>query len=578
MRNARPVMTVDATAPGLPAPRDDGPDTLTQLDGVRALLELTEPIPRVPATVSLVPRRGSHRATVPQPRRHPRVSAIARLPWPLFAVLAVQAALSLRLVWSNTASQDEALYLWSGRMEWSSLLHGTPVPPFATFFSGAPVIYPPLGAVAVAIGGLAGARILSLCFMLGAAVLLWDFTSRLSGRRAAFFATGLWAVLGPTQYLGAYATYDAMSLFLVVLAAWLASHAGIGRDATGWVMGAAGALVAANAAKYASAIFDPVVIAVAALVAMPQSARKEAIRRSAAIAGYVTAALIMLLTIGGGYYVTGVDQTTLTRAGVGNSVLAVLESSWSLVGVVIVASAAGAVICLRRERDRSRRILILVLAGAGLLVPAEQARIHTLTSLNKHVDFGAWFAAVAAGYAIDCGMRVLRPRIVRGAACVACGAALIVPALAGAAQAKVIYAWPDSAAFIAAFRPLVASTSGPILDETPYIAESSLAAGATWERWSNTRSIRLPSGKTISVPVNASGDPGVYQDFIRSHYFTLIALNFTATPGLDQVIKSVVSQDRDYRLVAVVPYGTGHYVIWRYDPQPAVRAVRRSRK
>ncbi len=88
-------------------------------------------------------------------------------PWPLMCVLAVQTVLSLRLVWSNTAFQDEALYLWACRMEWGRLAHGTPIPAFPTYFSGAPVIYPPLGAVANSIGGLAGARLLSLCFMLG---------------------------------------------------------------------------------------------------------------------------------------------------------------------------------------------------------------------------------------------------------------------------------------------------------------------------------------------------------------------------------------------------------------------------
>jgi hypothetical protein len=76
----------------------------------------------------------------------------AAVPWPLLAVLAVQAGLSLRLVWSNTAFQDEALYLWTGRLEWAHWLHGTPVPAFPTYFSGAPTVYPPLGALADSIG------------------------------------------------------------------------------------------------------------------------------------------------------------------------------------------------------------------------------------------------------------------------------------------------------------------------------------------------------------------------------------------------------------------------------------------
>ena len=65
--------------------------------------------------------------------------------WPLLAVLAVQAALSLRLVWSNTAFQDEGLYLWSGHLELAHAMQGTPIPAFATYFSGVPTIYPPIG-------------------------------------------------------------------------------------------------------------------------------------------------------------------------------------------------------------------------------------------------------------------------------------------------------------------------------------------------------------------------------------------------------------------------------------------------
>ena len=85
-----------------------------------------------------------------------------------------------------------------------------PVPPFAAYFSGAPVVYPPIGALADSVGGLTGARVLSLLFMLGATALLWGTARRLFGRRAAFFAAALFAVSGPALHLGAFATYDAL--------------------------------------------------------------------------------------------------------------------------------------------------------------------------------------------------------------------------------------------------------------------------------------------------------------------------------------------------------------------------------
>ena len=71
----------------------------------------------------------------------------------------MQAILSLRLTWSNTAFQDEGLYLRAGHLEWTRWLHQAAIPDFPSYFSGAPVIYPPLGAVADSLGGLAAARV-----------------------------------------------------------------------------------------------------------------------------------------------------------------------------------------------------------------------------------------------------------------------------------------------------------------------------------------------------------------------------------------------------------------------------------
>src|SRR4029077_1349177 len=148
---------------------------------------------------------------------------------------------------------------------WAHWLHSAPIPPFPTYFSGAPVIYPPVGALADSMGGLAGARILSLVFMLGATALLWGAAGRLFGRRAAFFAAALFAVSGPTLHLGAFATYDALSVVLVALAAWCVVRAGGRGEGTGWMVAAGTALAAANAAAYSSVLLDPVVVALAAL-------------------------------------------------------------------------------------------------------------------------------------------------------------------------------------------------------------------------------------------------------------------------------------------------------------------------
>ena len=489
---------------------------------------------------------------------------------PLVAVLAVQAGLSLRLVHFNTAFQDEALYLWAGHLEIAHMLHGTPVPAFPTFFSGAPVVYPPLGAMADSIGGLTGARVLSLCLMLGATSLLWATTSRLYGRRAAFFAAGLWSVLGPTLHLGAFATFDAMSLFFVALAAWCATAGRMREDATGWILATTGALVVANAAKYASAIFDPTVIGMAWLSACPRPGGKIAARRATLLVTCVAGLLAILARIGGLYYSVGIRQTTLTRVVGTNTVGQVLAESAEWVGVVIVVALAGAVIGLVREDARTGKLLLVLLAGTALLVPLEQARIHTTTALDKHVDFGAWFAMIAGGYAISVLIGFIRPRAVRAAACGICAVSLGLPAMLGLSQAKVLFNWPHTARFVAALAPLVDHGNGHLLVETPSIPEYYLAAGQQWLRWSSTWNIRLPSGKSVgSQGVGRQGNPAVFNDFIVKHYFSVIALNFNATPDLDQHIAADIKTTPGYRIVARIPYGRiGHYVIW-VDQHPA---------
>ena len=103
-------------------------------------------------------------------------------------------------------------------------MHGTQIPAYQTWFSGAPVIYPPVGAIADSLGGLAAARLLSLVFMLGVTSFVWGTATRLlADERAAFFAAALFAVLAPTLHLGSYATYDAPALLLLAAATWCAA-------------------------------------------------------------------------------------------------------------------------------------------------------------------------------------------------------------------------------------------------------------------------------------------------------------------------------------------------------------------
>ena len=525
---------------------------------------------------SSAPRTGSHRQIRSGRRR--------LAGWlPLLTVLAIQAALSISLLRADTAFQDEALYLWAGHRELANLLHGTSMPPYPAYFSGAPVLYPPLGALADTIGGLAGARLLSLVFMLGATALLWGTASRLFCRRAAFFAAALFAALGPTQHLSAFATYDAPSVFLVALACWCVVCAVDRGEATAWIVVAAIALALANATAYSTTLFDPIVIGVALLSAMPRHGVRQAATRSLVLLTILVMLLGAGLLIGGRNYLMGVGQTTLHRVPGAASAAKVLQDAGMWIGLVALLAFAAVVISLLGKEGRARIWLVAILACAAVLGPLEQAQLHTAASLNKHVGLGAWFAAIAAGHAVDRVIAAAVPGVMQAATCGACVVALVFPLTVGAGQARTFSSdWPNAASFIAILRPLVNYGNGRLLVEDPSIAEYYLQnAGSQWQRWSSTRNIYKPGGISTGGPSKSAGvvgpgDAGTYAFYILNGYFATVALNFTDTTTLDHELSHELKQDPRYCIVRVVPYGfgpdgktPGTYVIWQFRPRHA---------
>jgi hypothetical protein len=496
----------------------------------------------------------------------------------LLVVLAVQAVLSLRLVRADTAFEDEATYLWAGHLQWAHWLHGAPLPPFAAYFSGSPVIYPPVGALADSVGGLAGARVLSLVFMLAATALLWGTAGRLFGQWAAFFAAALFAASGPALHLGAFATYDALSIGLVALAAWLVVRAGDRGEGTGWMVAAGAALAAANVTVYSSVLLDPAVAALAVLTAVPAGGRLAA-RRCAILVISVMVLLTAGALAGGSPYLTGIKQTTLMRAGGADSPLLVLGDAWSWTGLIVVLAAAGVIASWAGRQGWVRITLLAVLAGAAVLVPLEQARLHTLAALNKHVALGAWFAAIGAGYAVDRFLAAAPAGRSRALTIGACVAALVFPVALGAGQSKTFSTnWPNASSFIAVFRPLAGHGNGRLLVEDASIARYYLPAGSHWQRWSSTRNIVLPSGASTGGPsssagVTGPGNAGVFAEFITRGYFSYVALNYADTTSLDHQITANLHHNPHYHIISVVPYGSevppfgqGTYIIWRYIP------------
>jgi Dolichyl-phosphate-mannose-protein mannosyltransferase len=496
-----------------------------------------------------------------------------RVSWPLLAVLAVQALLSLRLVHANTPFQDEGEDLWAGRLLWAHWLHGTAIPPFPYYFSGSPVIYPPLGALANSAAGLAGARVLSLVFMLASTTLCWSATRRLFGRRAAFFAAALFAVLGPTLQLGAFATSDALAVLLVALAAWCVLTASPRGLAAGRMAAAGGALALATAAAYPSVLYDLVVPVVAVLAAAPAVGTQAALRRVSILLQTLAVLLAAAAMIAGSAYFRGFNRTILVPPARTSSPMAVLAASWNWAGLVVLLAVGGVVLSWRDRHGRARTWLLTAFTCAAVLGPAEQAWLHTQAVLNQYVGLGAWFAAVAAGYAIARFVAFARPGQHETLTAAACVAALIFPVSLGAAQSwRLATSWPNATSLIDVLRPFADHGTGRLLVEDPAVAEYYLSSGSQWRRWSSTRNIVLPSGANIGIP---AGDEAVLQPYIARGYFSYVALNFADTTALDRDLATELNCDRQYHKIRpiIVPYSPeagptsqGLYLIWHYQP------------
>ena len=475
---------------------------------------------------------------------------------PLAAICALQAGLSLSLVWSNTAFGDEAWYLWLGRLAIGHWLHGAPWPTQEEHISGSAFIYPPLGAAVSYLGGLAAARILSLAFMVAATVLLYLAASRLIGRSGALCAAVIWALSEPVMR-GAFATFDPMSVFLTTLSGYLVVQAGgvrLDRPKRLLLVLAAGlALAIANATAYSGLVIDPAVIAFAFLVWQLDASPLRAARDAALFGGVLAAGFPLALIVA--HSTAGVSSIFRRSHSDHQSLLLVAGDVWKFSGLVIVLAIIGGGVALLNE-DRRRAMLLAFLGCSILVVPAAQFYFQTGWALDKHLAYGIWFAAIAAGYGCTALLGWLPgagKRLV-----VACGVlALTFPAVSNWQLAwGQFHTWADGSSFIAAFRQAAAGTNGLIFASgQQHAAEYYTPQGDRWHVWS-------AAGLSLHPTFPRASWPRYYATTLNSGTYSVIAVfyhtTFSATPSLsgNLLLKSHVAR-RYQKLVALVGSNSG---------------------
>jgi len=549
------------------------------------------------------------RATeAPSRQRPPPRPWRQRVCWPLVVILAVQAGLSLSLIWSNTAFGDEALYLWAGHVEISHWVHPAMGLPalgsykFSDYFSGAPQIYPVLAALADSIDGLAGARMLSLVFMISASLLLYSATVRVFGRRAAIVAVLVWAASESALRMGAYATYDGMAIFLISLGAWFAIQSAF-RHRRGELLALSSiALALAAITAYSYAIYIPVVILVAIFVWARDHAWKHALISGAWLTGMSAVLLIGLPTIlkvWGGIFFTTISRSTLSDYG---SAISILSQVWSYGGFDIFAALAAGVIVAALAPTLSERLLAVSLAAAVLAVPAYQTfDAETGWALDKHMSCGVWLGAMIIGGGLS---KISWPALPHHRwVSLGVAVAALFPFVGGWISAYGVQtSWPDESSLIASIRPLLPSEGGSgYTNITPsYLDYYSMPDSINRLTWAS-------SIVSLAPPGPKSQWTKYYRTQLDARRFDLLILTFPGSlkssflpgeifaalraPSQQQLVQLAsgngntsglyyfelaLDSDPDYRAVASGPYDSGYgygvspwtYVIWKRVSPP----------
>jgi len=512
------------------------------------------------------PRVKRDRVPLAPPRRYTpgrRTTMISRLV--LLAILLLQAVLSLRL--RNTAFEDESLYLYSGHMELEHLLHGAPLyGGFASYFSGAPVLYPLLAAALDMAGGLDLVRAFSLFEMLATTALLYTMTRRLFNERIGLCAAAFFSVSEAVLFLGNFATFDATCLFLLAWAAWLVVRTAAMR----WPVFLLAAPIAALAVavKYAGLLFVPTIAVLPALAGWPERGRRVLLYPLAfglAVAGILYAAL----RLGGPAYLNAIQSTTTNRAHGAVPVTTLLREAGSWGGVLFAVAVIGTIAYVWRVRTepdekiapaggRVRRVALgVVLTGTALLAPAYQARLHTDISFLKHIGFGLFFAAPMAGFGLArvMGDYFRRPQFGIGV----WSLALVL----GMVQSNSLYhVWPSSDRFVQTFTKYL-KPNALYLVEVPEVPMYYLQG----------RPDAQPKQFTSTFPVPPLTTNADFAAVVKTGEFQVICYTGLVTPGPDQALGKALAASRSYYLAAKVSAsdssGPVTYYIWVKGHKPA---------
>lgn len=482
----------------------------------------------------------------------------------LGAIATVQWSLTQAL--QNDVFVDEATYVVAGRLIHSAGGGTAGIPKFATYFSGAPYLYPGLAAAADRVGGLEGARLVSfVCVVI--AMLAVYVTSRqlFRDRLSGVLAAAIFAIQAPVLFLARLATFDALCVALLAVAI-AACAFGTRRErhaaALAWLMIAGACMGIASVVKYAALLYVPAVI----LFAIALQPRRWA-TRSLAVGTSAVVVAAFLVSLGNARDIaTGFLTTTLTRAafsgGRADDILAFAAQLGGVVGLL-------AITMLIAPRPVSRWVVATLVLFA-LAAPLNHARLHEFVSLHKHVAFSLVLLAPLAGRAVANGARWMQFQFEERRAALALTVAAvtlvlfargnIMPAIS--ASHRLYNYWPNLTrrAYLA-LRP-VASSESRVLSEEPDIGSYYLGDKIPYAHWTHPYFFDYNGAVAKSVL-----DDSIPRRALRDGYFTAVILRYGPQRAWAHRIEEELlrSQPR-YRLAVRLPFqladGPSVYEVW----------------
>ena len=481
---------------------------------------------------------GTSPALVAPDRRRSANLRVRSPSWVIALCLAALSGLEIgHSIWFSVITppfEDEGLYLYMGHRVLDHLATGSPITEHpGAFFSGSPWLYPPLAALADDLGGLAGARALSLLFVLGAGLAVYGLGAELFGRWSGVLANGVFLTNGSVMYQAHLATFDSMMMFLMATACWLGVKSARANHLT-YALLISVILTFACFTKYAAIAYVPVVAFLCAAAGWSRW-RWIAVRRAV----YMIVATVVLcyfwIQLFAVELIPGIALTTLSRNAISPASAQKLAASavvWA--GLWIFAAVIGWLTGRRRD----------LLIGATLVVgavigPVSQIRMHESTSFAKHLAFGMVFAAPLLG---DLLARMLRSTRLKALPTVAGFAALLLIVGVNTSN-QFLTAWVDDRPLI---QPLVQSMNANpgkvVLSEQGAAERYQLRKVIKANQWADTYAFTYDHKSAMPA----------YLEAIDQSHFGVISLSLT-TPYGKQIYQYLITHSTPYILGSKVP-------------------------